>query len=97
MKNAVNRCHATPIVKLRAITTAHPDETTMTSEDRRAREKAKVQEKILAAARELFLKHGYEAVSLRKIADGEPAPVPPTIDDPAALDEIRAVLTQRAG
>lgn len=41
----------------------------MTSVDRRAREKAKVQEKILAAARELFLAHGYEAVSLRKIAE----------------------------
>ena len=30
--------------------------------------------------------------SIRKIADGEDAPVPPTIEDPAALDELRAVL-----
>ena len=30
--------------------------------------------------------------SIRKIADGETAPVPPTIEDPAALDEIAAVL-----
>ena len=30
--------------------------------------------------------------TIRKIADGEPATPPPTIDDPAALDEIRGVL-----
>jgi propionyl-CoA synthetase len=30
--------------------------------------------------------------SIRKIADGENAPVPPTIEDPTALDELRAVL-----
>ncbi len=30
--------------------------------------------------------------TIRKIADGEPALPPPTIDDPAALDEIRSVL-----
>jgi propionyl-CoA synthetase len=30
--------------------------------------------------------------SIRKIADGEDAPVPPTIEDPAALDELRVVL-----
>jgi propionyl-CoA synthetase len=30
--------------------------------------------------------------SIRRIADGEPAPPPPTIDDPAILDEIRAAL-----
>ncbi len=30
--------------------------------------------------------------SIRKIADGETAPVPPTIDDPAALEEMRAAL-----
>jgi propionyl-CoA synthetase len=30
--------------------------------------------------------------SIRKIADGEDAPVPPTIEDPAALDELRAAL-----
>jgi len=41
----------------------------MASTDRRAREQAAVRERILAAARELFLRHGYEAVSLRKIAE----------------------------
>ena len=30
--------------------------------------------------------------SIRKIADGETAPVPPTIEDPAALDELRLVM-----
>ena len=30
--------------------------------------------------------------SIRKLADGIDAPAPPTIDDPAILDEIRAVL-----
>ena len=30
--------------------------------------------------------------SIRKIADGETVPVPPTIEDPAALEEIRTVL-----
>ena len=30
--------------------------------------------------------------SIRKLADGVDAPAPPTIDDPAILDEIRAVL-----
>ncbi len=30
--------------------------------------------------------------SIRKLADGEAAPVPPTIEDPAALEEIEAVL-----
>ena len=32
--------------------------------------------------------------SIRKIADGETAPVPPTIEDPAALEEIAAVLNR---
>jgi len=32
--------------------------------------------------------------SIRKIADGDHAPAPPTIDDPAILDEIRAVLAK---
>lgn len=41
----------------------------MSSEDRRAREKVAVQERILNAARELFVKEGFEAVSLRKIAE----------------------------
>jgi len=30
--------------------------------------------------------------SIRKLADGDAAPAPPTIDDPAILDEIKAVL-----
>ena len=30
--------------------------------------------------------------SIRRIADGEDAPVPPTIEDPAALDELRALF-----
>ncbi|MCC7014274.1 MAG: TetR/AcrR family transcriptional regulator [Planctomycetes bacterium] len=40
----------------------------MTSADRRARERQLVQDKILGAARELFAAHGFEAVTLRKIA-----------------------------
>ncbi|HKM62117.1 MAG TPA: AMP-binding protein [Acidisphaera sp.] len=30
--------------------------------------------------------------SIRRIADGQPAPTPPTIEDPAALDEMRALF-----
>ncbi len=41
----------------------------MTSGDRRAREQQAVREKILAAARDLFVREGYEAVSMRKIAE----------------------------
>lgn len=41
----------------------------MTSADRRARERQNLQDKILDAARELFARHGYEAVTLRKIAE----------------------------
>lgn len=41
----------------------------MPSTDRRARERAALQEKILAAARALFVAEGYEAVSLRRIAE----------------------------
>lgn len=37
--------------------------------ERREREKAEIREKILEAARELFVAEGYEAVSMRKIAD----------------------------
>jgi propionyl-CoA synthetase len=33
--------------------------------------------------------------TIKKIADGVPFSVPPTIDDPAILDEIREVLTGR--
>ena len=32
--------------------------------------------------------------TLRKIADAEPYRTPPTIDDPAILDEIRALLRE---
>jgi AcrR family transcriptional regulator len=41
----------------------------MTSADRRARERQELHDKILDAARELFATHGYEAVTLRKIAE----------------------------
>jgi propionyl-CoA synthetase len=34
--------------------------------------------------------------TIRKIADGEPYAVPPTIDDPAALEEIAAVVAKAA-
>jgi AcrR family transcriptional regulator len=41
----------------------------MTVRQRRAREKAGLREEILDAARTLFVKEGYESVSIRKIAD----------------------------
>lgn len=41
----------------------------MASVDRRAREKNETRERILAAARDLFVREGVEAVSMRKIAD----------------------------
>lgn len=41
----------------------------MAIQDRRAREKANIREEILAAAQALFVKEGYEQVSIRKIAD----------------------------
>ena len=41
----------------------------MASEERRQREMVAVRGKILDAARDLFVRHGYEQVSLRKIAD----------------------------
>ncbi len=37
--------------------------------ERRAREKQKLKQQILDAARELFVRDGYESVSMRKIAD----------------------------
>ncbi|MEM6262890.1 MAG: TetR/AcrR family transcriptional regulator, partial [Bacteroidota bacterium] len=43
--------------------------TNMGIAERKAREKAQKRELILATARQLFLKHGFDAVSLRKIAD----------------------------
>src|SRR5215469_17285773 len=39
------------------------------SKQRRAREKEGLREEILDAARTLFVKEGYESVSIRKIAD----------------------------
>src|SRR6266849_6622331 len=39
------------------------------TKQRRAREKAGLREEILDAARTLFVKEGYESVSIRKIAD----------------------------
>ena len=41
----------------------------MGSRERREREREEVRQKILDAARELFAREGYEAVSMRKIAD----------------------------
>ena len=41
----------------------------MTVQERRVREKNEVREKILDAARELFVTHGYEGVTMRKVAD----------------------------
>jgi len=41
----------------------------MGSKERRERERQEVREKILEAARELFASEGYEAVTMRKIAD----------------------------
>ncbi len=37
--------------------------------ERREREKLDTREKILDAARELFIRDGYEGVSMRKVAD----------------------------
>ena len=41
----------------------------MSVQDRRAREKANIREEILDAARTLFVKEGYDQVSIRKIAE----------------------------
>lgn len=41
----------------------------MTTADRRAREKQAVEDKILAAARDLFAERGYEGVTMRAIAE----------------------------
>jgi AcrR family transcriptional regulator len=41
----------------------------MTTQSRRAREKASLREEILEAARALFVKDGYDHVSIRQIAD----------------------------
>src|SRR5215475_12985657 len=41
----------------------------MSVQERRAREKANIREEIIDAARDLFVKEGYEHVSIRKIAE----------------------------
>jgi len=41
----------------------------MGSRERRQREKLETRDKILEAARELFVQHGYEGVSMRKVAE----------------------------
>lgn len=41
----------------------------MSTTDRRAREKEELRQKILDTARDLFIVHGYDGVTLRKIAD----------------------------
>jgi AcrR family transcriptional regulator len=41
----------------------------MASRDRRAREKARLHNRILDAAQDLFTRHGYEAVTMRRIAE----------------------------
>jgi AcrR family transcriptional regulator len=41
----------------------------MTVQERRVREKSEVREKILDAARELFVTYGYEGVTMRKVAE----------------------------
>ena len=41
----------------------------MTVQERRVREKGEVREKILDAARELFVEFGYDGVSMRKVAE----------------------------
>lgn len=42
----------------------------MGSQERRSREREETRRRILDAARELFVQHGYEATSMRAIADG---------------------------
>jgi AcrR family transcriptional regulator len=41
----------------------------MGSTERRAREREAMRSRILSAARELFVRHGYEAITLRKVAE----------------------------
>ncbi len=41
----------------------------MSSQERRAREKSLVRNQVLDAARDLFIQHGYEAVTMRRIAE----------------------------
>ena len=40
----------------------------MTVQERRIREKSEVREKILDAARDLFVTYGYDGVTMRKVA-----------------------------
>ncbi len=67
----------------------------MTSTDRRAREQAAVREKILAAARDLFVRHGYEAVSLRKIAEAIEYSAPALYTHFADKEEILVELCRQ--
>ena len=60
----------------------------MTPTDRRARERAETQRKILDAARRLFAVEGYEAVTMRRISDAceyTPAALYNHFPDKAAL------------
>jgi AcrR family transcriptional regulator len=60
----------------------------MTPADRRARERAETQRKILDAARRLFVVEGYESVTMRRIADAceyTPAALYNHFPDKAAL------------
>ena len=60
----------------------------MTPADRRARERAETQHQILDAARRLFVAEGYEAVTMRRIADAceyTPAALYNHFPDKAAL------------
>lgn len=40
----------------------------MSSQARKARDKARLRNQVLDAARDLFVQHGYEAVTMRRIA-----------------------------
>lgn len=64
----------------------------MSPTPRQVAEQSQVREKILAAAREMFVKHGYESVSLRKLAEsvGYTAPALYThfTDKTAILEEL---------
>lgn len=60
----------------------------MTVQERRERERSEVREKILDAARELFVEHGYDGVSMRQVAkriDYSPTAIYHHFADKAAL------------
>lgn len=54
---------------MRSLLLLHCTQTSMSTADRRAREKESLRQKILDTARDLFVAHGYEGVTLRKIAN----------------------------